>query len=157
MTGTKDPYLRALIQHVPPGGSLLDYGCGIGSDGLLLLEAGYRVAFADFDNPSTRYLRWRLEQRGIQAPVYDLDNDSVPIGFDGAYAFDVIEHVDDPFGFLAEMESRSRVVAVNLLEEEPNDQELHRRLPIREIVDHATRHRMLSYRRLHGIRSHLLV
>ena len=27
------------------------------------LEAGYGVEFADFDNPSTKYLRWRLAQR----------------------------------------------------------------------------------------------
>src|SRR5512143_1865233 len=50
MTGTKLPYLRELVSRVPPGARLLDYGCGIGADGLLLLEAGYRVEFADFDN-----------------------------------------------------------------------------------------------------------
>ena len=92
MTGTKLPYLRELARHVPPGSRLLDYGCGIGSDGLLLLEAGYRVEFADFDNPSTEFLRWRLERRGLDAPVHDLDKE-VPDGFDAAYAFDVIEHV----------------------------------------------------------------
>ena len=46
MTGTKLPYLRELIRRVPPGARVLDYGCGIGSDGLMLLEAGYDVAFA---------------------------------------------------------------------------------------------------------------
>ncbi len=73
MTGTKLPYLEELVAAVPPGARLLDYGCGIGSDGLCLLEAGYRVSFADFDNPSTRYLRWRLERRGMDADIYDLD------------------------------------------------------------------------------------
>jgi len=77
MTGTKQPYLRELVRAVPPGAHLLDWGCGIGSDGLALLEAGYRVAFADFANPSTRYLRWRLERRGLDAPVYDLDVDAI--------------------------------------------------------------------------------
>jgi len=108
MTGTKLPYLLALLRHVPVGGSLLDYGCGTGSDGLMLLEAGYRVAFADFDNPSTRYLKWRLERRGLEAPFYNLDRETVPGGYDGSYAFDVIEHVDDPFRFLSEMESRAK-------------------------------------------------
>src|SRR5947209_497340 len=75
MTGTKLPYLRELTRRVPPGSRLLDYGCGIGSDGLMLLEAGYRVEFADFDNPSTAYLRWRLEQRGLEAAVHDLDRE----------------------------------------------------------------------------------
>jgi hypothetical protein len=52
MTGTKLPYLDELVRLTDPGARLLDYGCGIGSDGLLLLEAGYQVEFADFDNPS---------------------------------------------------------------------------------------------------------
>src|SRR4051794_10175846 len=53
MTGTKLPYLAALTGLLPPAARVLDYGCGIGSDGLLLLEAGFHVEFADFDNPST--------------------------------------------------------------------------------------------------------
>src|SRR5437868_10963813 len=51
MTGTKEPYLRDLTDLVPPGARILDYGCGIGSDGLRLLDAGYQVGFADFANP----------------------------------------------------------------------------------------------------------
>ncbi|MFL5913840.1 MAG: class I SAM-dependent methyltransferase, partial [Gaiellaceae bacterium] len=114
MSPTKLPYLRELTAVVPPGSRVLDYGCGIGSDGLMLLEAGYQVEFADFDNPSTRYLRWRLDHRGIDAPVHDLER-SVPGGFDAAYSFDVIEHVKDPYSFLDEMERRAALVEVNLL------------------------------------------
>jgi len=155
MTGTKLPYLRELTRHVRPGARLLDYGCGIGSDGLMLLEAGYRVEFADFDNPSVEYLRWRLCRRGLEAPVHDLDRD-VPGGFDAAYAFDVIEHVDDPFAFLAELERRARIVVVNLLEPEPDDQAIHHELPIARLVRHAAARHLRSYRLYHG-RSHLLV
>ena len=133
---------------------MLDYGCGIGSDGLALIEAGYRVEFADFDNPSTQYLRWRLGRRGLDAPVHDLDSE-VPGGFDAAFAFDVIEHVDDPFAFLAEMERRAGVVMVNLLEAEEDDQDIHHELPIGAIRRHAARKGLLRYRLLHG-RSHLL-
>lgn len=154
MTGTKAPYLNELMRHVPAGARVLDYGCGIGSDGLLLAEAGYRVEFADFDNPSVEYLRWRARHRGIEARVHDLDED-VPDGFDAAFAFDVIEHVDDPKGFLAEMEARADVVMVNFLEPEPDDQDLHRELPIRALVDHAASMRLLSYGVHHG-RSHLV-
>lgn len=155
MSGTKLPYLEELTRVVPPGSRILDYGCGLGSDGLLLLEAGYRVEFADFDNPSVSYLRWRLEQRGIDAPVHDLDV-HVPGGFDAAFAFDVIEHVDDPYAFLAEMERRAGVVVVNFLEPEPDDQDLHHELPVRELVRHAARRELLAYRVLHR-RSHLVL
>jgi SAM-dependent methyltransferase len=155
MTGTKLPYLEELVRRLPGGSRVLDYGCGIGSDGLILLEAGYRVEFADFDNPSVAYLRWRLERRGLDAPIHDLDGD-VPAGFDGAYAFDVIEHVPDPFGFLGELERRARLIVVNLLEPEPGETSLHHELPIHELLRHAADRRLVSYRIHHG-RSHLIV
>ncbi len=156
-TRTKLPYLRDLTRFVPPPARLLDYGCGIGSDGLLLIEAGYTVAFADFDNPSTRYLRWRLERRRLEAEVYDFDRGDPPGGFDLAYAFDVIEHVDDPFGFLDRMETQARHVLVNFLESEPDQTPLHRDLPLKELLDRAASRRLLSYRRYHEGRSHLVL
>lgn len=155
MTATKLPYLRELVRRVPPGARILDYGCGIGSDGLLLLEAGYRVEFADFDNPSTEYLRWRLARRQHEAPIHDIDR-HVPDGFDAAYAFDVIEHVPDAFAFLAQLERRAELVEVNFLEPEPDDQDLHHALPIRQLVRHAARRELLLYRVLHR-RSHLVL
>jgi SAM-dependent methyltransferase len=155
MTGTKLPYLRELVARVPAGARILDYGCGIGSDGLMLLQAGYRVEFADFANPSTEYLRWRLKQRGLDAPVHDLDQ-HVPGGFDAAYSFDVIEHVGDPVAFLAELEQRARLVEVNFLAPVPFDQELHHDLDVRALVAHAGRRRLRCYRVLHG-RSHLVL
>jgi len=155
MTGTKLPYLEHLVRHVPAGARLLDYGCGIGSDGLLLLEAGYRVEFADFANPSVDYLRWRMARRGLDAPIHDLDR-HVPAGFDAAFAFDVIEHVSEPFAFLEEMERRARLVEVNFLEPDPGDTDLHHDLPVKALVAHAARRRLRVYRVLHG-RSHLVL
>jgi SAM-dependent methyltransferase len=155
ITETKLPYLDELRHLVEPGARILDYGCGIGSDGLLLLEAGYAVEFADFDNPSVEYLRWRLRRRGLEAPIHDLDQ-AVPGGFDLAYAFDVIEHVDDPFAFLAELEARASIVLVNLLEpESAEDPEFHRELPIDAIGRRACAAGLRSYSIHHG-RSHLL-
>jgi GT2 family glycosyltransferase len=155
MWSTKRPYFDALKSVVPAGARLLDYGCGIGSDGLRLRAEGYQVGFADFANPSTKYLRWRLDRRGSDAPVYDIDKD-VPGGFDAAYSFDVIEHVDDPFAFLERLEDRADIVAVNLLEPDPDDTHLHRPLPIRAIVNRAEGQGLLHYRRYHG-RSHLII
>lgn len=155
MSGTKLPYLDALTRCVPPGSRVLDYGCGIGSDGLMLLEAGYRVELADFDNPSTAFLRWRLERRSLEAPVHDLDG-VVPGGFDAAYAFDVIEHVADPFGFLGQMEQRAALVEVNLLEFDPNEQALHYELPIAELLRYAADRKLRDYQLLHGS-SHLVL
>ena len=159
LSGIKAPYLEALERLVPPGGRVLDYGCGIGADGLRLLDRGYDVAFADFDNPSTAFLRWRLERRGADATVFDLDRDTIPPGFDAAFAFDVIEHVDDPVAMLERMEAVARVVAVNLLEELPEEEEneLHRSLPIRRILLRAAEREPYRYERHHDGRSHLVL
>lgn len=156
MTKTKVPYLETLVSETEAGSRLLDFGCGIGSDGLALIEAGYDVSFADFDNPSTRYLKWRLEDRGLSADVFDLDSGLPAAGFDLAYAFDVIEHVDDPFGFLSDMEEVAGKVLVNFLEPEPDETSLHHELPIRKLLAHAARNEVVSYR-VHYGRSHLVL
>lgn len=155
MSRVKEPYLNALDALLPRGARILDLGCGIGSDGLLLQEAGHEVVFADFDNPSTRYLRWRLERRGRTAVVHDLDAGPLPGPFDAAYCFDVLEHVADPFALLASMEACARLVCVNVLEPVPGETRLHHVLPVRELLDHAASHRLRLHRVLHH-RSHLL-
>lgn len=160
---TKIPYRVDVARYSPPGARLLDYGCGIGSDGLRLLESGYRVDFADFDNPSTRYLRWRLERRGLSARVLDIeveDLDRAAAEPDGryhlAFAFDVAEHVPDPFALLSRLEALADLVAVNFLEPDPADTELHHDLPIPRLLDHAQGAGLLRYRLYHG-RSHFVV
>ncbi|MGI8803544.1 MAG: class I SAM-dependent methyltransferase [Solirubrobacteraceae bacterium] len=155
MTRTKEPYLRDLAALVPAPARVLDYGCGIGSDGLALAGAGYAVEFADFANPSVRYLRWRLERRGVSARIHDLDREAPPAGFDAAFAFDVIEHVDDPFALLARLESLAALVVVNFLDPEPGETRLHHALPVADLLAHARDRGLRRYRRYHG-RSHLV-
>src|SRR2546429_420182 len=101
------------------------------------------------------YDRARLERhRHVLADEFaDLEGD-VPGGFDAAYPFDVIEHVPDAFAFLAELERRAALVEVNLLEFEPNEQELHYEIPIPDVLRHAARAGLESYRVYHGS-SHL--
>jgi SAM-dependent methyltransferase len=155
MTRTKEPYLRDLVQLVSAPARLLDYGCGIGSDGLVLAERGYAVEFADFDNPSTRYLRHRLADRGIEAAVHDIERDPPTGHFDAAFAFDVIEHVDDPFALLAKLEQLAELVIVNFLAPAPGETRLHRSLPIDALLAHARARGLRRYRVYHG-RSHLV-
>jgi SAM-dependent methyltransferase len=154
MSGTKRPYRRQVRRLAPAGGRVLDYGCGIGSDGLRLMKAGLQVEFADFANPSVDYLRWRLDRRGLDAAIHDVEK-GVPGGFDVVYCFDVIEHVDDPFGFLGLLEERADLVVVNFLEPTPDDVHVHKPLDVPSLLDHVVRQGLVSYRKHYG-RSHLV-
>ncbi|MCW3039568.1 MAG: putative S-adenosylmethionine-dependent methyltransferase [Solirubrobacterales bacterium] len=161
MTGTKDPYRAWIDELFPSGGRVLDVGCGIGADGLALMRGGHAVTFADFDNPSVAYLRTRLAALSAdvaaRARIVDLDRDALPAGHDLAYAFDVLEHVEDPFALLASMEAAAGLVLVNLLEPEPGETALHHELPLRDLLDHVTARGLIRYRRFHAGRSHLLL
>ena len=157
MSGTKVPYVREIVSQVASPARLLDYGCGIGSDGLTLLEAGYAVEFADFDNPSAEYLRWRLDRRGLSSRVHDLDA-GIPGGYDLVFSFDVIEHVPDPVAMLDELERTARLVAVNLLEgaTDGDEPEMHHELPVGVLLARIARRRLVSYGLHHG-RSHFVI
>lgn len=157
MTGTKDPYREMLRRHVPAGAHLLDFGCGIGADGLRLLAQGYRVTFADFDNPSTRFLRWRLERHGFEAEVLDLERTPLPEdAFDLAYSFDVLEHLEDPEGAMERLHRAARLVLVNLLDPEPGETDLHHELPVGRMLRAAAAREPFAYELHHG-RSHVVL
>jgi 2-polyprenyl-3-methyl-5-hydroxy-6-metoxy-1,4-benzoquinol methylase len=98
------PYWQALQEVVgrfsPAKGyrRVLDFGCGIGTDGLYLANRGYDVTLADVDSPTFRFARHRFARRNLAArfitirsyqPQFDQDYDIV-------ICFDVFEHLPDP-------------------------------------------------------------
>lgn len=84
------PLLRQFQAH-----TICDFGCGIGSDGLRFLAAGYQALFCEFENPASRFLRWRLRQRHLRAPLIKPDDLPRAGAFDTLWAMDVFDHLPD--------------------------------------------------------------
>jgi SAM-dependent methyltransferase len=99
---------------------VLDYGCGIGSDGLYFLEAGMRVSFADYVSPSTAYLEWRLDHRmHILSRIYDIETATMPDNVDIVWCMDVLEHLppDQHQDFLTRLMGMGPVVIMNFVDD----------------------------------------
>lgn len=73
-------------------GRVLDYGCGPGTNGLHLLDSGYKVTFVDVAREALKKVEAKLAKRGKKAkqratvrPI-DLDANALP-DFDGAFDY----------------------------------------------------------------------
>ena len=118
MTRTKLPYLRKLIRLVEPRSRAARLRLRHRLRRLALLEAGYQVEFADFDNPSTRVSALAAGRRGLGAGL-GTSTSRCPSDFDARLRLRRDRAVEDPFAFLAEMERGRTRVVVNLLEPGP--------------------------------------
>ncbi|HLX89973.1 MAG TPA: hypothetical protein VKR22_16120, partial [Acidimicrobiales bacterium] len=113
MAGHTTTVADDLADNVPPGGRVLHHGCGTGTLGLHLIDAGLAVTFADGTGPALEYLRWRLAERGHSAPVVALDEIDGHGPFDLAVTTD-LDLVAEPDGTLDALERVAPVVAVVL-------------------------------------------
>ena len=92
-----------LLEHVRAGDRVLDLGCGDGAFAAALVQAGAAVTGVDVAAEAVRRARERAPQAAIeQVPEGDalpLDEDA----FDVVWAGEVLEHVADVVGLLAEV------------------------------------------------------
>jgi hypothetical protein len=78
-------------------GSYLDFGCGVGSGGLLFAKSGIKVTLADISTATLDFSAWRFSQRGLSARHIDLKECALPEkSFDFITAMDVFEHLVQP-------------------------------------------------------------
>lgn len=90
-----------LIESLSPG-RLLDIGCSEGNWGLFWRRRGWQPAGVDIDREHVSIAK----ERGIDARYCDLNSQKIPFEsetFDLIFAGEVIEHLVDTDGFLAEL------------------------------------------------------
>jgi SAM-dependent methyltransferase len=98
------PYLSRLArlrEVMPPEQHrrALDYGSGVGTAALLLLDFGYDVTIADVPGPTLDFARERLKRHGYAFDVLHVEEDVPDLDsarWDIVTSFDVLEHVVDP-------------------------------------------------------------
>lgn len=107
--------------------SILDYGCGVGSDGLWFEEGGYSVSFADLPCPAREFLTWRLAHRIQPKPslIYDV-TDAIP-HHDLVWCMDVLEHLppEEHRTLLTRLASLGHYVILNLVDDKQADGQVH--------------------------------
>ena len=149
LEGCKRPAHAWVLQSTPnKRASVLDYGCGIGCDGLWLLDAGYDVSFADVPSRSLDFLRWRLRQRCyLGTPVHEL-----PLGGGIAphtfiWCMDVLEHVPpaEHEALLAHLASLGLFVLVNLIDDKTADGTVHHPVDVDGLTQYVQQRWTLVY------------
>jgi HAD superfamily hydrolase (TIGR01450 family) len=92
--------------------SIVDFGAGVGNDALKLAALGYHVIAVDFDNMSSRFLRYRADVRKLaNFEFIDIDSaDLSTIKPDALWAMDVIEHLINPVQMLAPVLQTARLL-----------------------------------------------
>jgi ubiquinone/menaquinone biosynthesis C-methylase UbiE len=74
---------------------LLDFGCGIGQNAMMLARAGYDVTLADLDSHTLKFAEHRFKKHNIPYKVWKTDVEDMPPEdkYDIILAFDVFEHL----------------------------------------------------------------
>jgi ubiquinone/menaquinone biosynthesis C-methylase UbiE len=92
-----------LLDHVHAGDRVLDLGCGDGAFAAELVQAGCRAAAVDVAAEAVRRARERAPEADVR---HVAEGDRLPFGeddFDVVWAGEVLEHVADVVGLLAEV------------------------------------------------------
>jgi len=107
----------------------MDYGCGIGSEVIKLLECGMdEVTAVDIEGPHIDYMRWRLKKRGFEDRVKfitiseetELPTVNLPL-VDVCICIAVLEHIERAKEALHLIAEKSRYLVLRVDPSNPNN------------------------------------
>lgn len=93
---TRSEAVEGFCRHLPPGGRLLDFGCGTGRNAFAFAERGYAVEIADISREAVNFC---LDYaRKVDAPLeaVGIEPDRIRVEshrYDGVIAHAVLDHV----------------------------------------------------------------
>lgn len=73
---------------------VLDFGCGIGQDGILFANSGFDVTLSDLPGRTFDFAKWRVERRGLIIKL--VNSNELKEKYECILCFDVLEHVWEP-------------------------------------------------------------
>lgn len=114
LSAWRAPYFDFVRETIAPT-KTLNYRCDVGAVGLWLMQYGYQVDFADVKSECTKFLQWRLKQRGIEATVYDLNKNDVP-RYPLVVCFEALHYYppEQQFELVEELARLGETVIINL-------------------------------------------
>lgn len=140
-SGNRPDYVSLALPTLARRGTrtVLDYGCGIGSDTLALRQRGFDVVACDFQSPSTAFLRWRSHEAIPVVEPGELTSINAP---DTLWVIDTLDHLADIETSLGPMlPTVELMVTENLTANRGHGQQrFHIRRPYAELVALFTRY-----------------
>ncbi|MEX0896396.1 MAG: methyltransferase domain-containing protein [Patescibacteria group bacterium] len=89
--------------------SVIDFGCGVGTDGIRFEKLGLDVAYVDYDCPSIDFLKWRIQKNNLKGVIYNVETDFEYPSHDLFWAIDVLEHLPDPIKIIEQIPQSTRL------------------------------------------------
>lgn len=71
----------------------LDYGCGVGSTGILFAKHGLEVTLTDIGHKVLKFAAWRFKKRNLNVNVINFSEKLPKSNYELISAFDVLEHL----------------------------------------------------------------
>ena len=159
LEGIKRPYYAILLHLLANlDGTILDYGCGAGDDGLLFAQLGFNASLADVPSRSLEFARWRAQRRGHWVNSYEIGIDTIP-EHHLVWCCDVLEHLPPEAqpGLLDTLMSLGGTVFVNLVHDATADGKVHHPVDIEALTYYASTKKPVWFKDFYQGRVRLLV